>query len=415
MRASVIVPVWNGAAVIDACLEAVFARSGSRLAEVLCVDNASGDQSAAIVRARHPSANVLAQPVNLGFAGGVNAGADAAAGDALVLLNQDTVVEDGWLDALLDGLRDRAAFGIAGATIVDARGALDHAGAFVRRPDAAGIHVTTRSTSAPYAVEYVTGAAMAITRDTWETVGRFDEGYYPAYYEDCDYCYRAGRHGIRTGYVPAARVVHLQDGTRRARPIRAAADHHFVRYRFVAKHWDTATLAEFFDAEQATLARDAYFPRLVGRVLAARDLLRRLDDVLASRFRDLDAAPTPARRRQLQVGFASLLRLGMAAAEREDAPDLPLTAGAHRSVASLRRRSRASSPGSCTAAPRPRPHSAWRRWFRRLVIDSFRNLAGRDRALLEQILALHRARLEALEVEPAGLRLLRVLADYDDR
>jgi GT2 family glycosyltransferase len=422
MRASVIVPVWNGGAVIDACLGAVFARSGTGLAEVVCVDNASRDDSAAIVRARHPRARLIAQPVNLGFAGGVNAGVDAADGDVLVLLNQDTVVEDGWLDALLAGLGNGAAFGIAGATILDAHGGLNHAGAFVRRPDAEGVHVTTRSASAPHAVDYVTGAAMAITRGTWETVGRFDEGYYPAYYEDCDYCYRAGRHGIRTGYVPAARVVHLQDSVRPARdPIRIAADHHFVRYRFVAKHWETPALAEFFDAEQATLARDADFPRLVGRVLAARDLLRRLDDVLAARLRDLGAEPTPARRRQLQIGFASLLRLGMTAAEREsaagDAPGLPSSSAARRSLAALKDEEAAIVAYLARRRAETEAAPAWRRWVRHLVVDPLRSLAGRDRALLQQLLAIHGARLDALEVEPAGprLRLLRVLAEYDDR
>ena len=422
MRASVIVPVWNGEAVIDACLGAVFARSGTRLAEVLCVDNASRDDSASIVRACHPRARLIEQPVNLGFAGGVNAGVDAAVGDALVLLNQDTIVEDGWLDALLVGLRDRTGFGITGATILDAHGGLNHAGAFVRRPDGEGIHVTTRSTGAPHAVDYVTGAAMAITRDTWEAVGRFDEGYYPAYYEDCDYCYRADRRGIRTGYVPAARVVHLQNGARGIRdPIRVAADHHFVRYRFVAKHWETVALAEFFAAEHATVAIDADFPRLVGRVLAARDLLRRLDDVLASRERDLGAVATPVHRRQLQIGFATLLRLGMTAAEREgaagDAPGPPSSSAARRSLAALKDEEAAIGAylGRRRAAIAAAP--VWRRLLHRLVIDPLRSLAGRDRALLEQLLAIHGARLDALEIEPAGprLRLLRVLAEYDDR
>ena len=88
-----------------------------------------------------------------------------------------------------------------GATILDAQGGIDHAGAFVRRPDAEGIHVTTAAAAAanaPHAVDYVTGAVMAISRPTWDAVGRFDEGYYPAYYEDCDYCYRASARGIRS-------------------------------------------------------------------------------------------------------------------------------------------------------------------------------------------------------------------------
>lgn len=401
MRASVIVPVWNGASVVGACLDAVYARSGPRLAEVVCVDNASDDESAAIVTARHPAARLLPQARNLGFAGGVNVGVDAARGDVLVLLNQDTVVEPGWLDALIDGVGTGGGerFGIAGATILAADGALDHAGAFVRRPDAEGIHVTTPpAESAPRAVDYVTGAVMAITRPTWDAVGRFDEGYYPAYYEDCDYCYRATSRGIRTAHVPAARVVHLRDGARRPRdPIRVAADHHFVRCRFVAKHWDAAALGEFFAAEETTLAADADFPRVVGRVLAARALARRLDEVLASRVRDLDVAPSPGRRQQLQLGLASLVRGAMTAAER-------VAAGVDGGHA-------AAPPTSGTPAAVP----GWTQRIRRRLLRALDVVPQHEHAALGERLARLAARLEALEATHASVRVLRVLAEYDDR
>jgi GT2 family glycosyltransferase len=397
MRASVIVPVWNGGSVVGACLDAVYARSGARLAEVVCVDNASDDDSAAVITARHPRARLLAQPVNLGFAGGVNAGADAARGDVLVLLNQDTLVEPGWLDALLDGVRadDGKGFGIAGATIVAADGALDHAGAFVRRPDAEGIHVTTPPTEdTPRAVDYVTGAVMAITRRTWNAVGRFDEGYYPAYYEDCDYCYRATGRGIRTAHVPAARVVHLRDGSRHPRdPIRVAADHHFVRYRFVAKHWNAAELAEFFAAEETTLAADVDFPRVVGRVLAARALGRRLDDVLASRARDLDPVPSPGRRTRLQHGFAALVRAAITAAERVASAD-----GATPSRAVVE--PEAAVPG-------------WKQRVRRRLLRKLGAVAGDEHARLEERVADAESRIATLEATDAAVRVLRVLAEYD--
>jgi GT2 family glycosyltransferase len=414
MRASVIVPVWNGSTVIGPCLDAVFARSGTWLTEVLCVDNASSDDSAALIRTRHPGARLLDQPVNLGFAGGVNAGIDAAAGDVLVLLNQDTIVEAGWLDALIDGLQERAAFGIAGATILDPGGDLNHAGAFVRHPDAAGVHVTTLSSGPPHVVDYVTGAAMAITRTTWDAVGRFDEGYYPAYYEDADYCYRASHHGIRTAYVPAARVVHLQVSTQPAcEPIRVATNHHFVRYRFVAKHWEAGALAEFFAAEHAALDADSDFGRVVGRVLAARDLLRRLDDALACRQRDLATAVAPARRRQLQVGFATLLRSAMVVAERQGAaptgePDRRPRGEIEDEEVAILQHLRRHHDNDLATPP-------LQRFLRALLLQPFRVLTGREHALLARLAALQRARLDALEVETAGLRLLRILAEYDER
>jgi hypothetical protein len=284
-------------------------------------------------------------------------------------------------------------FGIAGATILAADGALDHAGAFVRRPDAEGIHATTAPADAatPRAVDYVTGAVMAITRRTWEAVGRFDEGYYPAYYEDCDYCYRASSRGIRTAHVPAARVVHLRDGARHPRdPIRAAADHHFVRYRFVAKHRDAPALAEFFAAEREALAADRDFTGLAGRMLAARDVRRRLDDVLASRLRDLDANPAPARRRQLQLGLATLVRSAMAAAETAET-DTSATSSVLDVAGGLR-----AARDAWSSAPR------WRRWLRRLVLGRARVVTEHEHALVLELLGRHDGRLGALETAPVS-------------
>ncbi|MBN1247210.1 MAG: glycosyltransferase, partial [Anaerolineae bacterium] len=85
MQTSVIVPVWNGSADIEACLKAVYEHSGGELLEVICLDNASEDDSVERIRKHFPQVRLLQQPINLGFAGGVNVGVDAARGDLLVL------------------------------------------------------------------------------------------------------------------------------------------------------------------------------------------------------------------------------------------------------------------------------------------------------------------------------------------
>ncbi len=58
-------------------------------------------------------------------------------------------------------------------------------------------------------MDFVTGATIAIRRSTWDVVGRFDEGFYPAYYEDADYCYRTHRKGIETACANTTTVKHL--------------------------------------------------------------------------------------------------------------------------------------------------------------------------------------------------------------
>src|SRR5262245_32586946 len=105
-RFSIIIPVWNGASVISQCLESVFASADDEMLEVVCVDNGSHDDSAARIASQYPQVRLILQPVNLGFAGGVNAGMAVARGHVFVLLNQDCLSEHDWLLAIGKAFED---------------------------------------------------------------------------------------------------------------------------------------------------------------------------------------------------------------------------------------------------------------------------------------------------------------------
>ena len=317
MRASIIIPVWNGASDLPDCLNALYAHSGNELEEVICVDNASEDGSATLINRRYPDVRLVRQPVNLGFAGGVNAGIEWAQGDIFVLLNQDTVVKPGWLEALISAFEDHPEFGIAGCTIVNPDGTVHHAGAKITRPGAYGEHLLDIGDSQPRKVEYVTGAAFAVRRETWDIVGQFDEGYYPVYYEESDYCYRARNRNIETAYVPKARVVHtFTGGERVSEPIKLHANHQRSRYRFISKHFGSDTTEEFFEAELAAIQNECYFTYAIARAIAARDTIRGLPDIIERRRIDLDEAITPVHRRQLQAGFGEIWRKAFSSSKR---------------------------------------------------------------------------------------------------
>jgi len=132
MQASIIIPVWNGASVVIDCLDALYMHSGSELLEVICVDNDSSDESVVRITEAYPQVRLIHEPVNLGFAGGVNAGMEAAQGDIFILLNQDCIVRPGWLKAFLQALEVYPQYGIVGCTIYNADGTLNHTGARVR-------------------------------------------------------------------------------------------------------------------------------------------------------------------------------------------------------------------------------------------------------------------------------------------
>ena len=316
MKASVIIPIWNGAEVVGSCLDALFAQRGSEAMEVIAVDNASRDDSAAIVSRDYPQATLLRQPVNLGFAGGVNAGISAAHGDVLVLLNQDCLLQENCLAILLEGLQSSDRYGVAGCTLLNADGAVSHAGAYLERPLAYGVHLTTPTTSVSD-VEYVTGAVFALRRAVWQAVGAFDEGYFPAYYEETDYCYRARDRGYATAYVPDARAIHLLSGREWQRdPLKTWANQHRSRFRFVCKHYTIAETSEFFRAEGQAIEDEVFLDQALGRTLAARDTLGRLAQILARRQADLGGDVPFCHERLLQEGFVALFRQAYAAARR---------------------------------------------------------------------------------------------------
>jgi len=439
MRVSIVVPVWNGASVVPDCLEAVYAHSGDELLEVVCVDNASYDESAALIADRYPHARLIWQPVNLGFAGGVNAGIDAAQGDVFVLLNQDCIVQPGWLAELLRALEVHSEFGIAGCTIVNSDGTLNHAGAFVRRPDAYGVHSTEIGDGEPRPVEYVTGAAMAIRRSTWDRIGRFDEGFYPAYYEDSDYCYRARRKGLETGLVPSARVTHLLSSREWQRdPIKHAANQHFARYRFVCKHFDSAETTAFFGAEEAAAQAERYFDQALGRVIATRDILRNLEDVLARRSDDLGDDLPQAHRRQLRVGFTQVLQRSFSVAEAMGVSHplvSPLESSADwqacRQRLELLRQREYDLLTRIYFTPRSSDQSERliRRLFRLLMQRPLSLLTGREHLLLADLNTVHVARMDEIETMDSisrqylsqlsqlsrRARVLEILTEYDYR
>jgi len=328
---TVVIPLWNGADVIGECLAALHAHSGARLHSVIAVDNASADDGPARIARNFPQVQIIRSPFNLGFAGGVNLGlaaafnqpadqpADQPVCDLAVLLNQDCLVDAGWLDALCAALADDPRAAIAGCTIYNPDGTVNHAGATVEHPLARARHFTDVP-AAPARVEYVTGALFAIRRAAWEALGPLDAGFYPAYYEEADYCYRAAAHGWGVLYAPAASAHHLQNSRAwRADPLLHTVHQQRARYRFVAKHWAGPALAGFLRAEAEAVAAEAWLDQTLGRALAARHTLRHLDAILLRRRdelgeelgAELGADLAPADRLRLEVELGALAQTAL--------------------------------------------------------------------------------------------------------
>lgn len=255
---SVIVPLWNGEKWIRPCLAALARQSQAApfVVETLVVDNHSTDDSAGIVEREFTWARLLRNGRNLGFAGGCNAGLAAAGGDVLVLLNQDTIVQPGWLAGLLAALEKEGA-GVAGSLALLADGQrVQHAGGEVAWPLGVARHrgygeMPAPAWQQPGPVPFVTGASLALRREVLDAIGPLDEGFWPGYYEDVDFCLRARDAGYSVLYAPDSILIHAEGGSFGASSYSRWAQLR-GRLRFCLKHLPARRFVEeFLPAEAA--------------------------------------------------------------------------------------------------------------------------------------------------------------------
>ena len=213
---SIVIVTWNGRAYLDACLTAVAAQQGVE-AETILVDNASTDGTVAYVRERFPWVRLVTLGENRGFAGGNNAGVREARGRLVALLNNDTVADPGWLQALCRGIDEKTRFALAAskvvymhdAAVIDSAGdgLLRWGGAFKRHHGApAGAAVESGE------VFGVCGAACLMPKAVFEELGGFDDDFF-ASHEDVDLSYRARLRGYRCRFVADAVVRHHGSAT----------------------------------------------------------------------------------------------------------------------------------------------------------------------------------------------------------
>ena len=208
-----------------ACLRSVVAQAAAARCELIVVDNASTDGSAAAIRAGFPDVPLLALDENIGFARANNLAARHARGRRLLLLNPDTVILDHAIDRLEAFAAARPDCGIWGGRTVFADGRLNPASCWRRatlwsifclafgltrlRParlfNREGYGGWQRDTVR--AVDIVTGCFFLIDRVLWERCGGFDPQFF-MYGEEADLCLRARRFGARPTITPAATIIH---------------------------------------------------------------------------------------------------------------------------------------------------------------------------------------------------------------
>jgi len=213
---SIVIPVFNRVALTSACLDALHATIDQAAHEVIVVDNASTDGTAAML-ATHPLApRAIRNDQNLGFARACNQGAKAARGEFVLFLNNDTVPQSRWLEPLLEIVRREPAVAAVGSRLLYPDSHLiQHAGV-AYNPDPYhlwhGFPADWPAANQQQDVVAVTGACMLVRRSTFEELGPFDEQYVNGF-EDIDFCQRLCEKGRRIVYCPMSVVLHYEGMT----------------------------------------------------------------------------------------------------------------------------------------------------------------------------------------------------------
>lgn len=201
----------------------------------------------------------LPAPGNLGYGGGANFGwQQLGSADFYLVLNPDMTFPTDWLAKLLTPFEQDSQIGVVGCKLLTRDQKIQHAGGLLRPDLALAEHFgygepDDSRFDQSCEVEFVTGAALALSHKAYVATGGFDPAFFPGYFEDVDLCYRARAANFKVWYEASALAYHYEGGSF-GRGESYYQNLHRSRLRFVLKHFDTARLLqEFVPAESARL------------------------------------------------------------------------------------------------------------------------------------------------------------------
>jgi len=249
-RLAIVIVNFNGGAHLEACLHSLADSPPATRSEVIVVDNASADGSAAVV-SRFPTVRLIQLRENAGFSAGNNAGIRASEGELVLLLNNDTIVPAGAIDRLVAALDARPDAAIAGPRLIDGSGTAELSFgpmispvAELRQKVITSLHArgfgpvrswVERATREERSVDWVSGACLLVRRAAANEVGLLDERFF-LYTEDVDFCAGVRAKGWTVLFTPAAEIVHLRGRSRSTAPRQASAAYRRSQLAFYEKH-----------------------------------------------------------------------------------------------------------------------------------------------------------------------------------
>ena len=263
---SILIPVYNQLHYTLACLRSIADHPPSVPFEVVVADDCSTDSTDAVLANVHGLV-VVRHEQNLGFLRSCNHALDPCRGDYVFLLNNDTVVTKGALDTLLHTFETHPKAGVVGARLQYPNGKLQEAGGIVWRDASAWNYGRLQDPAEPAfnylkPCDYVSGAALMIRRELFLALGKFDERYVPAYYEDTDLCFGVREAGYEVLLQPHATVIHFEGISHGTDETEGIKQHQVTNRETFFQKWKTVLERDHVpNGEQVFLARDRSFSK----------------------------------------------------------------------------------------------------------------------------------------------------------
>jgi GT2 family glycosyltransferase len=251
---SVVIVAWNAKHYLELCLESLASAPPRRSMEVLVVDNASSDDSIAMIEAKFPWVKLIKSPENLGFSKGNNVAIRQAQGRYIALVNPDVIVFPGCLDALADFLDQNPKVGNVGPRVLNPDMSMQStcrrfptlwnnlcsasglSSKFKNSRFFAGEHMFYFPHDRTLAVDVIVGCFSFIRREALDSVGLLDEDLF-MYGDDVDWCRRARHAGWQVVFFPGGEAIHDRGKTTAPYPVRfALAQQRSVLYYWTKHH-----------------------------------------------------------------------------------------------------------------------------------------------------------------------------------
>lgn len=216
MKVTIIIPNYNGQKFVKDCFDAL-SKQTCKDFKTLVIDNASEDGSDEYIKLHYPEVEVVRLKKNYGFSGAVNKGIDLATTPYVILLNNDTEVEEHFVEKLVEGIEeDDKIFSCSSKMInFNNREVMDDAGdlySVVGWGFQRGVDQKTELYDQSIDIFSACAGAAIYRKSVFDEIGKFDLHHF-AYLEDIDLGYRAKIQGYRNVYCPHAVVYHVGSGT----------------------------------------------------------------------------------------------------------------------------------------------------------------------------------------------------------